>query len=111
MGSYLTKLILDVERIKRELNGAESFESVETLIEFLVDLEKNVTHSIKEQDRNLGPLLDECDQMRIEAIKDSKQIDDHHQMWRCQPACEVATNNLRWNEVEVKSLHEWVEIV
>ena len=109
--SNLTKLILGVERMKRELDGAESFESAETLIEFLVDLEKNVTHSIREQDRSLGPLLDECDRMRSEAAKTSKRIDNQQQMWRCQPASEVATNNLRWNEVEGRSLNEWVEIV
>jgi len=108
----LVKLIIEVERRERELAHTLQEEGRSEDIEELNRLHQTLTTSIREQGRNLGPLIEESELMRLEASKTSTAIQTIHNEWSTQPGGEVAVgSSLLWGEVEGRKLQQWVDLV
>merc|ERR1712179_148551 len=96
----LVRLIIEVERRERELAHSLQEEGRSEDIEELNRLHQTLTTSIREQGRNLGPLIEESELMRLEASKTSTAIQTIHNEWSTQPGGEVAVgSSLLWGEV------------
>ena len=108
----LVKLIIEVDRRERELAHSLQEEGRSEDIDELNRLEQILITSIREQGRNLGPLIEEGELKRLEASKTSTSIQTIHNEWSCQPGGEVAVgDSLMWREVEGRKLQQWVDLV
>jgi len=108
----IVKLIMEVERRERELAHSLAGKVPSGDKEELDRLEKTLASSIREQGRNLGPMIEESEVMRIEAARISAAIEVLHKEWNSQPGAEVAVGgSLVWGEVEGRKLQQWVDLV
>lgn len=108
----IVKLIMDVDRRERELAHTSSNKVTMGDKEVLDMLEMTLTTSIREQGRNLGPVIEESVGMRGEAGRIIDRVEKLHGEWCRQPGGEVAMDrNMRWGEVEGRSLQQWIDLV
>jgi len=108
----IVKLIMEVERRDRELVYSMSGKVTSGDREELERLERTLSSSIREQGRNLGPVIEESEGMRVEAGRISDRIEVLHKEWSLQPGGEVAVGgSLVWGEVEGRKLQQWVDMV
>ena len=75
-------------------------------------LHSTLQTNIKDQSRNLLPVLVECRRQQQEVEERLVEFKKLHEEWRRQPAAEVATEEtFSWGEVEGKSLKQWQDLV
>ena len=67
--------------------------------------------NIKEQGRNLLPVISECGKQQREVLKQLGRFVELHQDWKTQPAAGVVEEEVfQWGEVEGKSLKQLQDI-
>jgi len=108
----LVKLISEVDCREKELSHNVQQKGINEEMDELDRLERTLASSIREQGRNLGPIIDESHQMRLKAATTSTAIEKCYREWNTQPGGEVAAaGSLVWGEVEGRKLQQWVDLV
>jgi len=77
----------------------------------LEQLENVLSTNIKEQSRNLIPVIDECKKRQKKTRELCGRLRRTHQEWRLQPAQDVACSEmLQWPEIEGRSLQQTLDL-
>ena len=107
----IVKLLEEVERKERELAHCKLGKVSSVDREELDRLERSLASSIREQGRNLGPVIEESVGMRTEAGRISERVGELHSEWIRQPGGEVAVGgSFVWGEVEGRGWVSKIEI-
>ena len=107
----IVKLLEEVERKERELAHCKLGKVSSVDREELDRLERSLASSIREQGRNLGPVIEESVGMRTEAGRISERVRELHSEWIRQPGGEVAVGgSFVWGEVEGRGWVSKIEI-
>ena len=107
----IVKLLEEVERKERELAHCKLGKVSSVDREELNRLERSLASSIREQGRNLGPVIEESVGMRTEAGRISERVGELHSEWIRQPGGEVAVGgSFVWGEVEGRGWVSKIEI-
>ena len=74
-------------------------------------LSRTLQTNMKEQGRNLLPVIEECAKQQKEVLEKLVRFVELHQDWRDQPAAQVAEEEMfQWREVEGKSLKQLQDV-
>jgi len=108
----LIKQLVDISR-KEDILADDNFSKRKSEDLHLYEhLTRALQTNIKEQSRNLMPVLDECRKQQQEVRERLGGFEKLHQIWRRQPAAEVAAEEtFSWGEVEGKSLKQLQDLV
>jgi len=110
--SRIIKLILEVDSKERELEHSKLSQVTSLDKEELGKLERSLASSIREQGRNLGPVIEEGEGLVLEAREVAEKVDQIHSTWSRQPSIEVAVGgSLVWGDVDGRGLQQWVDLV
>ena len=108
----LIKLLLSIyrkEEILAEESGGQK-ENVKGPVLF-EHLSRTLQTNIKEQGRNLLPVIAECGKQQREVLKQLGRFVELHHDWKAQPAARVAEEEMfQWGEVEGKSLKQHQDV-
>ena len=108
----LIQLLLSISRkedILAEESGGQK-ENGKGLVLF-EHLARTLQTNIKEQGRNLLPVISECGKQQREVLKQLGRFVELHQDWKTQPAAGVVEEEVfQWGEVEGKSLKQLQDI-
>jgi len=108
----LVRLMIEVYLREKEFSHALQQKGINEEMDELDRLERTLASSIREQGRNLGPLIDESHQMRLKASTTSAAIEKCYREWNTQPGGEVAAAGSHvWGEVEGRKLQQWVDLI
>jgi len=108
----LIQLLLSISR-REEMLAEETGEQNEkgkgpALFEHL---SRTLQTNMKEQGRNLLPVLEECGKQQREMLEKLARFVELHQDWKVQPAAQVAEEEMfQWGEVEGKSLRQLLDV-
>jgi len=108
----LIKQLVDISR-KEEILADDNFSRRKSEDLHLYEhLSRALQTNIKEQSRNLMPVIDACRKQQQEVREGLSGFEKLHQVWRRQPAAEVAAEEtFSWGEVEGKSLKQLQDLV